>query len=73
MVKWHFYEGMNSEWHWYKLDDEREIAASSDCAFQDLDACMRNARDAGFDETEFLVHTRGIQEHLLTGRSSQRI
>lgn len=57
MTKWHFYQGLNDEWHWYQMDETGDVIASSDGAFDGLDACIRNAREAGFDETEFQVHT----------------
>jgi hypothetical protein len=56
--KWHFYEGMNNEWHWYEMSDAGDVIGASECAFSSLDACMDNARERGFDPSTYQVHLR---------------
>ena len=59
MQKWHFYQGMNNEWRWYRMDESGEIALGSEAGFSTLDACMDNATERGFDRAAYQVHVRG--------------
>ena len=58
MKTWRFYQGLRNDWHWYQLGDEGQIVRACDHGFAELEACMANAEDAGFDRRSFAVHAR---------------
>jgi hypothetical protein len=58
MIKWRFFQGLRAEWHWYHFGKTGEVVASSDISFSELSACMANAERAGFDRSNYQVHTR---------------
>jgi hypothetical protein len=58
MARWRFYQGLRTEWRWYRFDDAGEVVAESDRGFAELEGCMANAESAGFTGTAFQVHTR---------------
>ena len=59
MAKWRFYQGLRTEWWWYRIDDFGNVVAESDRGFAELQGCMANAEMAGFTNGEaFQVYTR---------------
>ena len=59
MARWRFYQGLRTEWRWYRVDDGGEVVAESDRGFAELQGCMANAETAGFTDGEaFQVYTR---------------
>src|SRR5688572_28519023 len=59
MASWRFYQGLRSEWRWYRFNDAVEVIAESDQGFAELPACMANATAvAGFSGETYQVHTR---------------
>jgi hypothetical protein len=58
MARWRFYQGLRTEWRWYRFDDAGEVVAESDRGFAELQGCMANAESAGFTGAAFQVHTR---------------
>ena len=58
MASWRFFQGLRSEWRWYRLDGEGNVVAESDQGFSELPGCMANAEIAGFDGHTFQVYTR---------------
>ena len=58
MATWRFYQGLRTEWRWYRLDDAGSVIAQSDQAFAELRACMDNAETAGFSGGAYQVHAR---------------
>jgi hypothetical protein len=65
MASWRFYQGLRSEWRWYRLNESGEVIAESDQGFAELQGCMENAESAGFSGGAYQVYTR--QPHELTG------
>jgi hypothetical protein len=58
MVTWRFYQGLRTEWQWYRLDDFGNVIAKSDRGFSELRACMKNAETAGFTGAAYHVQVR---------------
>ena len=58
MATWRFYQGLRTEWRWYRVDDHGTVIAESDRGFAELQGCMANAETAGFSGETFQVHTR---------------
>ena len=58
MSTWRFYQGLRTEWRWYRMDDHGNVIAESDRAFAELHGCMANAETAGFTGDTFQVYTR---------------
>jgi hypothetical protein len=59
MARWRFYQGLRTEWRWYRVGDGGEVVAESDRGFAELQGCMANAETAGFAGGEaFQVYTR---------------
>jgi hypothetical protein len=58
MVSWQFFQGLRAEWRWYRLDEDSEVVAESDQAFDELKGCMANAEAAGFRGESYQVHAR---------------
>jgi hypothetical protein len=58
MTKWGFFQGLKNEWRWYQLSKTGEVISSCDLSFAELPACMANAERAGFDGSNYQVHTR---------------
>jgi hypothetical protein len=58
MAAWRFYQGLRTEWRWYRLDEMGNVVAESDQGFAELQACMANAETAGFEGQTFQVYTR---------------
>ena len=66
MASWRFYEGLRSEWRWYRFDGGGNVIAESDQGFAELKACMENAEVSGFTGDAYQVHTRqGAEETLV--------
>ena len=65
MASWRFYQGLRSEWRWYRLNESGEVIAESDQGFAELQGCMDNAETAGFSGGAYQVYTR--QPHELAG------
>ena len=58
MATWRFYQGLRTEWRWYKVDHSGDVQAESDQGFAELRACMENAATAGFTGTSYQVQVR---------------
>lgn len=58
MATWRFYQGLRSEWRWYRFDSEGAVIAESDQGFAELRGCMANAESAGFKGDTYQVHAR---------------
>jgi hypothetical protein len=59
MARWRFYQGLRTEWRWYRVDEGGGVVAESDRGFAELQGCMANAEAAGFTDGEaFQVYTR---------------
>jgi hypothetical protein len=58
MATWRFYQGLRTEWRWYRLDDGGTVLAESDRGFAELRACMANAETAGFKGSAYQVQVR---------------
>ena len=59
MARWRFYQGLRTEWRWYRVDEGGNVLAESDRGFAELQGCMANAETAGFTDGEaFQVYTR---------------
>lgn len=68
MASWRFYQGLRSEWRWYRLNESGEVIAESDQGFAELPGCMQNAETAGFSGGAYQVYTR--QHHALAGQEA---
>jgi hypothetical protein len=55
---WRFYQGLRTEWRWYRVDNRGNVIAESDRGFAELQGCMANAETAGFAGDAFQVYTR---------------
>jgi len=64
MPRWRFYQGLKDEWRWYYIDDGGEVSRASDQAFDELEACMANAEEAGFERHDYRVHARSEHDKL---------
>jgi hypothetical protein len=60
MASWRFYQGLRTEWRWYRLNESGDVVAESDQGFSELQGCMANAETAGFDGHTFQVYTRKL-------------
>ena len=60
MADWHFFEGVRGEWRWYRVDAAGKVVDEAADAFADVQACMADARAAGFSDHEFAVHARSV-------------
>lgn len=58
MADWHFLQGVRGEWRWYRLDAMGRVTREAPGAFDDLEACMADARGSGFRNRRFAVHAR---------------
>ncbi|MGZ5667970.1 MAG: hypothetical protein ACXWI0_05880 [Burkholderiales bacterium] len=77
MTTWRFFQGLRKEWRRYRFDSVAQVIASSDKAFAELRACMKNAEYARFRRWNYQVHVRGPGSHsrepaLLRSHWSQR-
>lgn len=68
MASWRFYQGLRSEWRWYRLNESGDVIAESDQGFAELPGCMENAETAGFNGGAFQVYTR--PDHELVGSNA---
>jgi hypothetical protein len=58
---WRFYEGMNGEWRWYRLDSRGDVSGASDHSFGNLLSCMLNAEAHGFQaKKNYIVYARSL-------------
>lgn len=64
MASWRFYQGLRTEWRWYRLNESGDVIAESDQGFPELQGCMENAETAGFSGGAFQVYAR--QPHEIT-------
>lgn len=69
MASWRFFQGLRSEWRWYRLNESGEVLAESDQGFAELQGCMENAETAGFSGGAYQVYTR---PHELAGSDATR-
>jgi hypothetical protein len=58
MANWRFYQGLRTEWRWYRLDAIGNVIAESDRGFAELRGCMANAEMAGFTGDAYQVQVR---------------
>ena len=58
MATWRFYQGLRTEWRWYRLNEVGNVLAESDRGFAELRACMANAEMAGFKGDAYQVQVR---------------
>lgn len=58
MATWRFYQGLRTEWQWFRLDDLGNVIVKSDRGFAELRACMKNAETAGFTGDAYHVQVR---------------
>lgn len=58
MTRWRFYQGLRTEWRWYRFDEAGKLVAESDQGFAELRACMANAETAGFTGEAYQVLAR---------------
>ena len=58
MARWRFYQGLRTEWRWYRVDDGGDVVAESDRGYAELQGCMANAETAGFTGEAFQVYAR---------------
>jgi len=58
MAAWRFYQGLRTEWRWYRLDEAGNVCSESDLGFAELRACMGNAEMAGFTGDAYQVQVR---------------
>jgi hypothetical protein len=65
MATWRFYQGLRTEWRWYRFDNKGGVIAQSDQGFAELRGCMANAESAGFTGEAYQVHTRAPSEEFL--------
>ncbi|MGZ5153224.1 MAG: hypothetical protein ACXWIT_12390 [Burkholderiales bacterium] len=63
MTTWRFFQGLRKEWRRYRFDSVAQVIASSDKAFAELRACMKNAEYARFRRWNYQVHVRGPGSH----------
>ena len=47
-VIWRFYRDMRRQWHWQKIGPGYAVVAESSTSYKDYEACLENARDAGY-------------------------
>jgi hypothetical protein len=58
-----FYEGMNGEWRWYRLDSRGDVSKAGDHSFSSLLSCMLNAEAHGFlARKNYVVYARALQK-----------
>jgi hypothetical protein len=58
MATWRFYQGLRTEWRWYRLDAAGNVCGESDRGFAELRACMANAETSGFTGDAYHVQVR---------------
>lgn len=58
MATWRFYQGLRTEWRWYRLDEAGNVVTESDRGFAELRGCMANAETAGFTGDAYQVQVR---------------
>ncbi len=58
MATWRFYQGLRTEWQWYRMDEVGNVIVKSDRGFSDLRACMKNAETGGFTGDAYHVQVR---------------
>jgi hypothetical protein len=72
MASWRFYQGLRSEWRWYRFDPTGNVIAESDQGFAELTACMANAEVAGFTGDAYQVHARQTSDDTLVEEQAKK-
>lgn len=57
MATWRFFQGVRSEWRWYRIARSGSVLAESERPYTTLRACMDDAARAGFDGHAYAVYT----------------